>query len=843
MSKNRIIPQMFDIRPVDNAGDLDWEKIQKIERVLHLKKIEENFLVEEKSNKEILKNSRNLNQFDFNGKEEDREYSFERSELEATFRKKEELEDRVKKLEDALLKRNEQYIQEQDEINKKRQILEKEKINRERLAEKEREEKKLSKIAKKIQRAKQKRVKRFLKINHPGYFGIKQLFFQGHSLFSFDFKKVGYSFAAVVALSVVSIGAISFFYKGMEIRGKVLGVSHEGYVNLASAVSDISNQDFESSREKFSKAQEYFSESSAEMDRMGVIINDSSRFLPYISKASSGKNMIEAAKHLAAAGSSINRMASVFSDFKQSVDKGAEASFLEIFRDIKNDIDYSSEELENAQKNISKVKIDDLPVDMRDKFLILKNKLPDVIEYLNMFSKNSNIFTDVFGGNGPRKYLFLFQNNNEMRATGGFIGSYGLLDITGGHIRNFFIDGIFDPDGQLKDKIVPPKPIQKISSAWSLHDSNWFPDFPVSAKEAIVFYEKTGGPTVDGVITFTPEVMKKLLEITGPIEMKQYDLVLNSENFVEKTQCEVEENYKDESNPKKILSDLAPIVLDRIINSKDAITISKAAKIMLDSLDEKHILIYSENKELQKIISDQGWSGEILDSRKDYISVINTNINGYKTDGVIDEKIEHEAQIQSDGSIVDTVTITRKHNGGNTSYEWWNKVNADYMRVYVPKGSKLLDVFGQTREINESSLDYDKLGFQKDKLVQQEEDSMIIDEESGTRIYEDAGKTVFANWVYVSPQETVVVKYKYLLPFRLFYPMFNNGGDKPDSYSLVVQKQSGSVGSDFKSNVAYPDSFNLKWKSEDYLDSQNNLSFDTKISVDKFMGAVFEKKE
>ncbi|HBR71803.1 MAG TPA: hypothetical protein DEA27_03310, partial [Candidatus Moranbacteria bacterium] len=32
-----------------------------------------------------------------------------------------------------------------------------------------------------------------------------------------------------------------------------------------------------------------------------------------------------------------------------------------------------------------------------------------------------------------------------MRATGGFIGTYGLLDISNGHVRDFFIDGIFNP--------------------------------------------------------------------------------------------------------------------------------------------------------------------------------------------------------------------------------------------------------------------------------------------------------------------------------------------------------------------------------------------------------------
>ena len=60
-----------------------------------------------------------------------------------------------------------------------------------------------------------------------------------------------------------------------------------------------------------------------------------------------------------------------------------------------------------------------------------------------------------------------------------------------------------------------------------------------------------------------------------------------------------------------------------------------------------------------------------------------------------------------------TVTITRKHNGGNEEYDWWNKVNADCMRVYVPEGSEFLEASGQTREFISPPLDYAIAGFQK----------------------------------------------------------------------------------------------------------------------------------
>jgi len=474
---------------------------------------------------------------------------------------------------------------------------------------------------------------------------------------------------------------------------------------------------------------------------------------------------------------------------------------------------------------------------------LLKQKLPIVTSSVDEFLNNSYIFRDLLGGNGPRKFLFLFQNNNEMRATGGFIGSYGLLDISNGHIRNFFIDGIFNPDGQLMEKIVPPAPIQKISAAWSLHDSNWFPNFPTSAKKAILFYEKTGGPTADGVITFTPRIMERLLEVTGPVEMPEYGVTLTAENFIEKTQNEVEIDYdREENKPKKILSDLASILMERLFNTKDSTMLMKAVGVFSEGLSRKDILFYSTNDDVQSIISAQGWSGEILSTPNDYLSVVNTNINGYKTDGVIDEKIEHVATIQEDGSIIDKVTVTRQHNGGNSQYEWWNRVNADYMRVYVPQGSKLISVEGQTREFNKPPLDYNALGFKRDPDVEQEEKNMIIDEETGTRTYEESGKTVFANWVYVSPQETVVVKYVYLLPFKVS-PTESEGKASVDSYSLLVQKQLGSKGSDFSTKVSYDEKLDLVWSYPDDFQSDNARKFiyETKLDTDQFFAATFKK--
>lgn len=658
----------------------------------------------------------------------------------------------------------------------------------------------------------------------------------------FDFSQVasspkwGYGYATLTALVVITIGIASFVGHGFALRGSVLGVTNEGVQSALNATTSLKNQEFKHSENHFEEAASSFAKASEEISSWAGLLSDIPTSVPLLSKISSGKNALRAGEHLALAGKHMTEMLEV-TVTSASNPLGAGVPLLDIFKRSIALSEEANRELKEANTLLGKVRIDDIPQEKQSQFLTLKNTLPVLIGGLDAVHQNAPAFVDVLGGNGPRKYLFLFQNNHEARATGGFIGSYGLLEMKDGKVRQFFIDGIFNPSGQIKVDIVPPQPIRKISAGWNLHDSNWFADFPTSAEKAIFFYEKTGGATVDGVITITPEVLRRFLEITGPIYLPEYNVTITQDNFMEQIQYKVEIDYdKEENRPKKILSDLAPILMERVLETKDADTATRVVSIIHDSLQEKHILLYSRNTALEKMYREMGWSGELRETSRDFLSVVNSNINGFKTDGVIEQTIRHNATIQSDGSIVNTVRVTRKHNGGDTGYEWWDAVNTNYMRLYVPKGSMLLSVKGHTREIIEDPLDYASLGFQRDDLVEEIAQTLHTDGASGTQIFEESGKTVFGNWVYVSPKESVTVEYSYLLPFRAWGP----DNSASPTYSLLAQKQSGSTPSIFFSDIIYPEGWGIRWTSPEALQQNGStLSFEGDLRTDRFLGSVF----
>ncbi len=635
---------------------------------------------------------------------------------------------------------------------------------------------------------------------------------------------------------------------GFKIKQDALSSGLSAYQNLLSAKQSLEQADWQNAEHNFGLARLDFFEAHQEINKLGQLTLGIIEKLPGGSLISSGSHLIRVGENLAQAGQGLAAAVNLFSfnnlfslvessdsSQKNILTSKSSKSLTESIILSKNDLNVALENIKIANKELEEIKISSLPDDIQENIVFLKEKLPLIKETLSQALDYSEALLSILGHNNSRQYLLIFQNNSEVRATGGFIGTYGLFTLNQGEMTDLFIDGVYNADGQLHEKIIPPQPIQKISTAWSMHDANWFADFPTSAEKIAWFYEKTGGPTVDGVISLTPTVIERLLKLTGPISMPEYSVDLDADNFVELIQYKVEVDYDKELNrPKKILADFTPKFI-KAIGDLSSQKRKEATEIIFDCLEEKHILAYFSNPSLENLAREEGWSGELIPTNKDYLSVVSSNINGYKTDRMIKETIQHQAEIQEDGSIIDTLTIIRRHQGGDSEYDWWNRVNSNYLRVYLPLGSQLISADGQSLEIYQPSIDYQKHNFKKDPLVDSIESKMVIDSKTGTRIFEENGKTVFANWAYVSPGETVVLSYKYKLPFKIDLT------GQTDSYSLLTQKQLGSLGSAFSHQLKFPNDWQVSWKYPENLNFGSGfLEFKGDLRVDKFLGVSFE---
>lgn len=625
---------------------------------------------------------------------------------------------------------------------------------------------------------------------------------KGRRQISLPIKKILLFFVFVAAS--VSIGSsLSLFMRGgiserFDIQDSIFSHAREGYSSLDKGRDALLSLDSSAAEKHFSDAYNEFSriENKLGFASRGALYTAS--LLPFKSKMSSASYLLNAGKSFSQAGIEASYTLGPFEELRSSVDSiGTDTERGWAFNShipLTEKILEASEYLENAQFYIEKsavalsmVRAVDVPEEFSEEFADARKEVIEIDDLFRSVHRMMNIPLIFLGHEDPKTYLIVFQNSSELRATGGFIGTYGLLKLNKGSVEDLFIEGIYYPDGQLSVDVIPPEPLQYVTPNWGTRDANWFFDFPTSANTLTWFFEKTGSDNVDGVIAINPIIVEKLLSATGQIEMSEYNTVITSETFLEIVQKEVEEDYNKELNrPKQILSDFAPKLLERTIEDVDP---KELIDIFSEGLTNKNIILYSNDNLVQSFFQDKLWSGSISEQNPDpnvladYLAVVISNIKGGKTDKYTDTEIDTVTHIESDGSVVRTVAISRKHNGGSTPYKWYNRDNSAYVRIYVPLGSTFISAEGFSPEPPRMEIDYEALGYIEDPTLALSKNSLRKDSATNTDIFIESGKTVLGNWLIVKPGEKKIAQISYRLP-RSFTDGFN-------SYDLLIQKQSG----------------------------------------------------
>jgi hypothetical protein len=665
------------------------------------------------------------------------------------------------------------------------------------------------------------------------------------------FFKRSFGFFILISLFLMSsIHGLAFFQKDLiTTRGKILDETTIAYQYLLSGQNSIMEKDFDLASYKFNVAADRFISAQKELNLVGDTIAYLLKVIPGGSVVSSGKNLLEAGANIAYASKCLAQALRPFSNtediFEEIKKKGGgetvsdKISFTFALAETFENLQLAQENLNEAQKNLEKVNPDDFPKEIQPKVSKIKIALPMLKGGLDYFISHVDVLFEILGHNEPKKYLLLFKNDRELRASGGFIGTYGLFDMKEGKIENLRVEGPYGIDGQLKEKIIAPEALRLIQPRFFMRDANWFLDFPTSAKKIILLHEKAGGPTVDGLIVFNAKVMQDLLKITGPIEISDYGVTINADNFYDETQREVELDYDKELNePKKFVADLLPKVFERVA-SQDKEKWIDVINVLSKNLEGKNILIYFSDEKLEDLVKSYGFAGEVKTPSKDYLSVVASNIGGGKTDQAIEQQVNHFVEIQPDGSVIDTVKIKRKHNGDKHNF-WTSVKNISFLRVYVPQGSKLIEASGFDSQF------YDVVippieGSVPDPLVGKIEKESYIHNPSKMRVMQEGDKTVFGNFVGIEVGQEKEIILRYQLPFKVLLSEV-----KPiENYHLLIQKQPGAPAYKFSSQLKYPLNFNPIWQyPKEGLSSSvpGVINFVTNLETDKIYAAMFNEE-
>lgn len=404
------------------------------------------------------------------------------------------------------------------------------------------------------------------------------------------------------------------------------------------------------------------------------------------------------------------------------------------------------------------------------------------------------ILPNLLGDPKEKKYLVLFQNDKELRPTGGFITAYAIFRIDKGVIHVDRSDDIYNLDNGIFGKPTAPAPILKYLpkvSTFNLRDSNLSPDFIESMKTFNSLYAKSSSKVdVDGIIALDTNVLVSTIKIlddevyAGGVRFTSKEdprcdcpqVIYELERLIstpKSVDLKVTTLAAVQAQRKDFIGVLLYAVMEKALKSSPKLYWGPLFQDMLTQVQQKHVMFYIYNKDAQNGIEALNAAGQIRAFEGDYLHINQANFGGAKSNLFVQEAVTQNYEVAGDGAITKKITINYKnpHAPSDCNLERGNLcINAilrDWIRVYVPKGSKLVNSKGS-------------------------EVKMIS--------YDELGKTVFEGFLTVRPKGSATFSLSYTLPFKV-----------KGSLPLLIQKQPGTDGNDYTLEVrgAKVDSFKL----------------------------------
>jgi hypothetical protein len=321
------------------------------------------------------------------------------------------------------------------------------------------------------------------------------------------------------------------------------------------------------------------------------------------------------------------------------------------------------------------------------------SELMTIRDWAATMDKLVSLFLQLAGFKEPRTYLILLQNSTELRPTGGFIGSVAVASFADGRMTDLQVQDVYTFDGQLKGHVDPPAPVRELlgQEHWYLRDSNWDPDFAVSAAKAEWFYQKETGSSVDGVFALNSPFVVEILKATGPIDLPDYNDRVTADNFYGKSLYYTQNDFFPGSTQKKdFLGSLTRALITKITTSRTT-NMTALFRAMTTALTGHDLLMMFGTPELQSVVAHYGWAGRApsttgcigTDSTScsfDPLVTVEANVGVNKVNYFIARKFDRLVTINSNGSVSETVTVTVK----NTSGQDRGLSYRTYIRLLLP---------------------------------------------------------------------------------------------------------------------------------------------------------------
>lgn len=529
---------------------------------------------------------------------------------------------------------------------------------------------------------------------------------------------------------------------------------------------------------------------------------------PYLSRLPIYGDDLQAAVHLVVIGRSLSWTGEVLFEtflplFKTSAETGQLASLAQIMvnmASIKTELAQVEVTLRQNQAALQQFDSNELSPWIGHRVVQLKHVLPSAISGMHIAQGLPNLF----GFEGPRTYLILTQNADELRPAGGYINTAGHIVFDRGQLVQFVMQDSYAVDHLRDEYPYPPKPLYEYMAAeyWVLRDASWSPDFPTAARTAMELYKLGQGVSADGVFALDQHALPHLLKALGPLDVEGEQVTdgnviqLMRQHWAPEPDQNLDQVWW--SQRKSFMLALAEAIRQKFEQNGGTVSLVSLGQALQQALAGKHLLLYLADPTEANFVTEQNWAGALPAGQGDYLMVADANVGFNKTSAAVERVMRYQASLAEDGSLRAEVNLLYHHHAPkrveictidlhyDPIYEqnmqrcYWN-----YYQFIVPAPAQLISA--------------PNIVVEGRHLLRGQPTSGQID-----TIVLNSGKMSWGQLFLLAPQETLSLDYRYTLP-----PNTARLVDDHWEYSLYLQKQPGTLAPPVEVSLTLPEGAEL----------------------------------
>ena len=427
--------------------------------------------------------------------------------------------------------------------------------------------------------------------------------------------------------------------------------------------------------------------------------------------------------------------------------------------------------------------------DIGRRLVAVRDELQEAVDLLLPAADLLDGLPMYLGFDGPRTYLLVAMNRDELRPGGGYIPGAWTVVADQGRIHDPEYWDTFRVD-DFAEALRPAPPegivLSMFGGEWFFRDAAWFPDFPTSAHVMASLFRVGSGIVVDGVVALDQVAVARIVDAIGSLELPD-GTQLSMDDFPAIVEVGTDEQGR-EFMDALLAGILQSLATDLESQAQDLLATAQ------DLMDQKHLLVHFDHPAIQRFVEELELDGAVDRGTGDYLLVADSNVGFNKVNKNVDRRVRYQVDLGSDGQpeaeleVIYTNrsppddappcdyqsiwlgTILRQWQGRSTYEELSQGCYWNYLRVYVPANSTLRHA--SPFPLPDGAL-YQKEGY--DDLTET------------FRVFTEHGHRVFSGLTAIDPGTSRSLGFRYTLPTGVV-----ERADGGLTYTLVIQKQPGA---------------------------------------------------